>query len=224
MDIKKIKEVIEIIKKKKYKAYLVGGSSRDFLLQRNFYDVDIATSAPLNIIKSLFEVVEDKGNNLGSIKINYKGIIIDITRFRIETYDDSIYPHISEFVDDEEIDAKRRDFTINAIYLDLTNNEIVDPYNGIKDLFSYTLRLIGDVNIRIKEDPTRILRGLRIASKLNFIIEENTKNAFILNKDELKRLTKSKYEKEILKMKDEIGEVKANKILEEYKIKEKLWI
>ena len=72
MDIKRIYEVITIIKKAKYKAYLVGGSSRDFLYARNFTDVDIATNAPLDYISKTFNVINDQGKSMGSLKINYK--------------------------------------------------------------------------------------------------------------------------------------------------------
>ena len=74
MDIKRISEVISIIKKGKYKAFLIGGSSRDLIFSRDFTDVDIATNAPLDFIKKTFNVVNEDGASMGSIKINYKNI------------------------------------------------------------------------------------------------------------------------------------------------------
>ena len=222
MDIKKISEVIAIIKKNKYKAYLVGGSSRDFLFARNFDDVDIATNAPLEFISKTFNVVNDQGKSMGSIKINYKNVVMELTRFRKEEYNEkSNFPKVVEYLKDSEEDAIRRDFTINAIYLDVTNNEIVDPYDGIKDLFSYKVRFIGDPLVRIKEDPTRIIRGIRLAYKMNFTIEEKTNEAFINLVDELNRLSKSKLNKEIEKTILDLGENKALKVLEMYNIKAK---
>ena len=179
MDVKKVSEVISIIKKGKYKAYLVGGSSRDLLFARFFDDVDIATNAPLDFIYKTFKVVNEDGKSMGSIKINYKNIIIELTKFRTEKYvEKSTFPKIDKFVDDPLLDANRRDFTINAIYLDLTNNEILDPFDGVKDLFSFTLKFIGDPLTRIKEDPSRIIRGIRLAYKLNIKIDEKTNEAF----------------------------------------------
>ena len=219
MDVKKVSEVISIIKKGKYKAYLVGGSSRDLLFARFFDDVDIATNAPLDFIYKNFKVVNEDGKSMGSIKINYKNIIIELTKFRTEKYvEKSTFPKIDKFVDDPLLDANRRDFTINAIYLDLTNNEILDPFDGVKDLFSFTLKFIGDPLTRIKEDPSRIIRGIRLAYKLNIKIDEKTNEAFKENISELDRLSTNRFNKEIEKMIEEIGENKTSSILEEYNI------
>lgn len=219
MDVKKVSEVISIIKKGKYKAYLVGGSSRDLLFARFFDDVDIATNAPLDFIYKNFKVVNEDGKSMGSIKINYKNIIIELTKFRTEKYlEKSTFPKIDKFVDDPLLDANRRDFTINAIYLDLTNNEILDPFDGVKDLFSFTLKFIGDPLTRIKEDPSRIIRGIRLAYKLNIKIDENTNEAFKENISELDRLSTNRFNKEIEKMIEEIGENRTSSILEEYNI------
>ena len=219
MDIKKINEVITIIKKNKYKAYLVGGSSRDFIFSRDFTDIDIATNAPIDFLTKTFKVESEEGKSMGSIKINYKNLIMEITRFRKEKYDiKSIYPKVEKFINDEEEDACRRDFTINAIYLDTTNFNVVDPFDGVKDLFSFVVRFIGEPNVRIKEDPTRIIRGIRLAYKMNFTIDEKTNQAFIDNVDELKRVSKNKLEKEIEKMIVDFGEERTNKILSMYNI------
>jgi len=219
MDVKKVSEVISIIKKGKYKAYLVGGSSRDLLFARFFDDVDIATNAPLDFIYKNFKVVNEDGKSMGSIKINYKNIIIELTKFRTEKYlEKSTFPKIDKFVDDPLLDANRRDFTINAIYLDLTNNEILDPFDGVKDLFSFTLKFIGDPLTRIKEDPSRIIRGVRLAYKLNIKIDEKTNEAFKENISELDRLSTNRFNKEIEKMIEEIGENRTSSILEEYNI------
>ena len=219
MDVKKVSEVISIIKKGKYKAYLVGGSSRDLLFARFFDDVDIATNAPLDFIYKTFKVVNEDGKSMGSIKINYKNIIIELTKFRTEKYlEKSTFPKIDKFVDDPLLNANRRDFTINAIYLDLTNNEILDPFDGVKDLFSFTLKFIGDPLTRIKEDPSRIIRGIRLAYKLNIKIDEKTNEAFKENISELDRLSTNRFNKEIEKMIEEIGENRTSSILEEYNI------
>ena len=219
MDIRKISEVITIIKKGKYKAFLIGGSSRDLIFSRDFTDIDISTNAPLDFIKKTFNVVNEDGASMGSIKINYKNVIMEITRFRKERYEEnSTFPKIEKYLNDEEEDAQRRDFTINAIYLDTTNNMIVDPYDGFKDLFSFKVRFIGDPIIRIKEDPTRIIRGLRLAYKMNFTIEEKTNEAFMSEVHQLDRLSKSRLKKEIDKMIADLGETQTNNILKMYNI------
>lgn len=222
MDIKRIYEVITIIKKAKYKAYLVGGSSRDFLYARNFTDVDIATNAPLDYISKTFNVINDQGKSMGSLKINYKNVVMELTRFRKEEYNEkSSFPKVVEYLKDAEDDAIRRDFTINAIYLDVTTNEIVDPYDGIKDLFSYKVKFIGNPKERIKEDPTRIIRGIRLAYKMNFSIDEETNSAFMDCINELDRISSSKLNKEIEKTRVDLGQERADKILAIYNIKER---
>ncbi len=219
MDIKKISEVISIIKKGKYKAFLVGGSTRDLLLSRDFNDVDIATNAPLSFIEKTFKVENDDGKSMGSIKISYKNLIIEITKFRLEKYNEkSTFPKIDKFIEDPSEDAIRRDFTINAIYLDTTTNQIIDPYDGLKDLFSFKIKFIGDPKERIIQDPSRILRGIRLAYKLNFSIDEQTDLAFKENVNELSRLSKGRFNKEIEKMEVELGENKTKAILQLYNI------
>ena len=217
MENRKIIEVISIIKKAKYNAYLVGGSSRDLLYCRDFDDIDIATNAPLDFIKKTFKVKDNQGEKMGSVKITYKNTIMEITRFREDLYNKkTIYPEKVKFVNTPIEDAKRRDFTINAIYIDLTTNQLIDQYDGLKDLMAFQIKFIGDPKERIIEDPTRILRGIRLAYKLNFTIEENTKKAFIDNINELERISNNKYQKLILKMVEELGETKTARILQEY--------
>ena len=175
MDIKKISEVISIIKKGKYKAFLVGGSTRDLLLSRDFNDVDIATNAPLSFIEKTFKVENDDGKSMGSIKISYKNLVIEITKFRLEKYNEkSTFPKIDKF--------------------------------------------IGDPKERIIQDPSRILRGIRLAYKLNFSIDEQTDLAFKENVNELSRLSKGRFNKEIEKMEVELGENKTKAILQLYNI------
>lgn len=219
MNTKKICEIIKIFKKNGYLAYLVGGSSRDLLLSRDFDDIDLTTNAPLTFIKKNFNIESEEGIGLGSLKINYHQLIVEITLFRKEEYDyKSIFPKVKEFISDPYEDANRRDFTINAIYLDLTTNEIIDPFAGLKDLFSYQIRFIGDSEQRILEDPTRILRAIRLAYKLNFAIEEKSLEAILNHINELKRIKTSKFLKEIDKMEKEIGKEKTLKILNLYHI------
>lgn len=195
--VKEITEVLNIFQKAHYEAYLIGGSSRDLILNRSFTDIDIATNAPINYLKDTFDVIDDKGASLGSLKIKYKNLTMEITRFRDEEYDEKgIYPHV-KFVPTAQEDAKRRDFTINALYLNTIDNSILDFYNGLKDLFSFKIRFIGNPNERIKEDPTRIIRCLRLASKLNFVIEAETNKALEENKQELNRIPDKILNKEI---------------------------
>lgn len=213
--------IINILKKINalgYDAFLVGGSSRDYLLSKQFNDVDITTSASPNIISSLFNVVSNAGKSFGSLKINYEGLIAEITTFRKEKYNfKSIYPQIEHFVISINEDYIRRDLTINAIYID-KDLKIYDPANGLCDLKKKRLVFIGDANLRIKEDPTRIFRILKFKYKLNFKIPLYLRKIIKKNTNEISRLSKEKYEKEIENLKEYLTDKKIQKLLKKYKI------
>ncbi len=160
-----------------FSIFEVGGSVRDSLLGIEVYDFDFATDAtPEEIIKFLPDI-NSTFAKYGCIK--YKGEFgrAEITTFRKEeSYSDYRHPTEIKFVKSLEEDYKRRDFTINAIYRDI-NGKIYDPSNGLNDLKNKVIRFIGDPETRIKEDPLRILRAKRFASKLNFVIEKKTLKA-----------------------------------------------
>lgn len=211
-------EILQRIENAGYQAYLVGGACRDYLLHLPIADIDIATNAPADKIASLFEVVSTSGVHFGCIKIKYQEIVAEITTFRQEKYDyHSIYPEVSHFVSTYQEDYIRRDFTINAIYID-ANLKIYDPANGCKDLKKRRIRFIGDAKTRILEDPTRIFRLLRFQQRLHFHIPYALKKIIMQNKKEIQRLSKTRYYKEVAALEQMIGSRKTKKILKKYKI------
>lgn len=212
----RIKEILLKINKEGYQAYLVGGSSRDELMDCPYLDVDIATNAHPEIIESLFEVVSNKGKMFGNIKVKYKNLLAEITTFRLEEYHyPNSYPKIKEFLDDWKEDAVRRDFKLNAIYLD-ANENIYDCFNGLQDLKAKIIDFIKEPNKRILEDPSRIFRGLRLKGKLNFSFSKKTKQAILENINEIKRLSNHKLAYEIKKTYDECGIKQTNQLFKEY--------
>lgn len=222
MELKKIIGVLNILKKNHYQAYVVGGTARDIILSRPFTDIDIASNAPIDFLKKSFKIESTDGEVMGSIKIVYQNVIMEITRFREEKYtNNSTFPIVTKYLNSPYDEASRRDFTINCLYLDLITIEIIDPFNGLNDLMQANLAFIGEPSVRIKEDPSRILRGLRLAYKLNFKIASKTNEAFKEYKDELNRLSLSKFKKEINKTVADLGYEKTKKILEEYQIDDK---
>lgn len=172
------KEVINILDKlinAGYEAYVVGGYVRDSLLNIDSYDIDITTSATVEEIKELFNVI-DNGSKYLSYTIVSNNYNYEITTYRKDiSYIDHRHP-ISEKALTLEEDLGRRDFTINALVLD-KNNNIIDRYNGIYDLENKIIRTIGDPYKRFDEDALRILRAIYLKSKLQFNFEENTLNA-----------------------------------------------
>ena len=171
---------------------MIGGTSRDYLLNLKINDYDFVTDAkPFEI--ELFLNVDSTFGKYGTVKYHLDNKKIDIVTLREEgDYVDLRHPSFVRFIDDINIDYKRRDFTINAIYID-EKYDIIDPTGlGIFDLKNKILRMIGDPSTRFKEDPLRILRGYRFAEEYNLKIDESTKNAMDENKYLIDLLNKDK--------------------------------
>lgn len=157
-----------------FRLYMIGSSSRDYLLNREITDYDFVTDAtPDESYLFLKQFVSNMNfSKYGIIQIKYLNYKIDIATFRKEEdYEDFRHPMKVTLIKDLNIDSKRRDFTINAIYIDESYN-IIDPQNGLDDLKNGIIRMIGDPDKRIKEDPLRIIRANRFAKKYNFKIDE----------------------------------------------------
>jgi len=165
-------EVVSLIKRinrHKYQAYLVGGSVRDRILKREIYDWDVATSAPPALIMRLFKRTYPTGLKHGTVTVLYKGLKFEVTTFRSESvYKDGRHPEEVRFGVDIYEDLSRRDFTINSIAYNPIQNEIIDPYGGLKDIERRLIRCVGRAVDRFSEDGLRCIRAIRFAAVLNF--------------------------------------------------------
>ncbi len=189
-----VKNILKTLEKNGFEAYLVGGAVRDYLLNRKTNDFDIATNAlPSDLVKIFGSPL--KQIEYGSYNLQQKGLNIDITTYRVEHNYNNRHPKIS-YSQNLLIDAKRRDFTINAIYLS-KNNSKIDPYNGIEDIKKKKIVCIGNPLEKLVEDPLRILRTIRFASVLNFKIDEDLSKAIFLKKEEVLTLSKERIKKEL---------------------------
>lgn len=189
-------EVIKLIEKKGYKAYIIGGYVRDIYLSRNSTDIDISTSAKPKDLVKIFKrnIIVDE--NYGSVKLEYKNSFFDITTFRKDiAYKDNRRPSEIEYVNSLEEDLKRRDFTINTMCMDLDGN-IIDIYNAKKDIAAKIIKCVGDTNKKIEEDSLRILRAIRFACILNFKLDKDLEKAIKKNVKLLENLSfhRKKYE------------------------------
>lgn len=190
-----------IFKARGYHLYLVGGSVRDYLLGLPLDDMDAVSDATPDEIKSFLDNIDTTFAHLGSLK--YKapsGTKFDITTLRKESaYLDSRHPSQIIFVKDLKEDYLRRDFTINAMYLD-DNLQVIDYCNGQKDLDNRLLKMVGDPDIRLKEDPLRILRAIRFhlvyKLKIDDALLEAMKDRFYL----LNNITAAKIQSEFDKI------------------------
>ena len=167
-----------------FRACLVGGGVRDLLLGLQPKDFDVATDATPEQLRSLFKNSRIIGRRFRLVHIRFGREIIEVATFRSHASDspktelntegrilrDNTFGEIED-------DAIRRDFTANALYYDIANFSILDYANGLEDVETRTLRLIGDADTRYQEDPVRMLRAIRFAAKLDFEIEQQAGEA-----------------------------------------------
>lgn len=170
-------KLVNIFKENGYRLYMIGGTTRDYLLGLDVFDFDFVTDATPEEIKTFLPDADFTFAKFGSVRVKVDGVKVDVTTLRVEEdYEDFRHPGKIRFVKTIEEDYVRRDFTINAIYID-EDFKVIDPSHGLEDLNNKLIRFIGDPEKRIKEDPLRILRANRFANKLGFKIEENSQKA-----------------------------------------------
>ena len=162
-----------------YEAYIVGGSLRDILMDRNVHDFDITSSAkPEKVMEVLsdFKVIPT-GLKHGTVTVLIEDEPVEITTFRSESgYSDGRHPDRVSFAKSVEDDLGRRDFTMNAMACRI-NGELVDLFGGQKDIANKLIRTVGDAKERFSEDGLRILRAIRFAAVLGFEVEAGTRDA-----------------------------------------------
>ena len=186
-----------------YVLFMVGGTVRDYLLALELFDMDVVTDATPNQMKDFLHDADYTFAKFGSVKLKIDNMKFDITTMRKESqYEDARHPNRVIFCRSLEEDVKRRDFTINGLYMD-KDLKIYDFVNGQIDLENKIIKTIGKADKRIQEDPLRIVRALRFSIEFGFSIDEDLQNAINNNKDLLKKLNPAKVEEELKKSKDE---------------------
>ena len=167
-------EVINTIEQAGFEAFIVGGAVRDYYLEKQNNDVDIATSALPEEIQSIFKQTIDVGIEHGTVLVLDMGEPIEVTTYRTETtYSDHRRPDAVQFVRNLAEDLKRRDFTMNAMALS-KSGEFIDLYNGRADIDKKIIRAVGEPDKRFEEDALRMLRAVRFAAQLAFSIDPTT--------------------------------------------------
>jgi len=211
-----------------FQVYLVGGALRDTLLGNLPSDYDIATDATPTAIQKLFPNSLEVGAQFGTIivpvkpKFARKYYNIEITTMRKERqYKDFRHPQVVTFIKDIKEDLSRRDFTINAMAMDLSSiknlpkqllqppintklieidAKLIDPFGGLKDLENKIIRAVGDPKLRFLEDPLRTLRACRFAAQLEFTIEPKTKKAIVQTVKYLANISSERIRDELVKI------------------------
>jgi putative nucleotidyltransferase with HDIG domain len=184
-------------------AYLVGGSLRDLLLGRVPADWDLATSALPETVRRLFASTIPTGERHGTMTVLVEDDAYEVTTLREDgVYSDMRRPDRVSFTQEVGRDLGRRDFTINAMALDLASDELIDPARGQEDLERRLVRAVGDPDRRFAEDALRLLRAARFAAQLEFGIEESTRTAMSRRARLLARIAPERIQKELLLLLD----------------------
>lgn len=192
--------ILDIFEKNGFEAYFVGGSVRDALLGKPINDIDIATSAFPEEVKSIFKKTIDVGIQHGTVVVLFHNEPYEVTTFRTESgYQDYRRPDEVTFVRSLEEDLKRRDFTINAFAMD-QKGVIKDFFQGLTDLDDKVIRAVGDPFERFSEDALRIMRAIRFQSQLNFEIEKETFQAIVESAPLLSKIAVERIHIEFVKL------------------------
>ncbi len=196
-----VRSVLNTLYDRGFEAYLVGGCVRDFLLQREVKDYDIATSATPDEVQALFPRTIAIGKAFGVIKVLAEDDReLEVATFRKDgPYGDHRRPSKVEY-GDVHADGSRRDFTINALYFDLKTNRVLDHFGGIQDLKDKVIRAIGDPEARFKEDALRLLRAVRFSARLQFGISEETRVAILKKAPLIRKISIERIRDELEKM------------------------
>ncbi|MDQ3441823.1 MAG: CCA tRNA nucleotidyltransferase [Planctomycetota bacterium] len=178
-------------------AYFAGGCVRDELLGLTPKDYDVATDAPPDRVRKLFTNTQAVGAAFGVILVRHKKSVIEVATFRTDgEYIDGRRPEGVTFTTAEE-DAKRRDFTINGMFLDPVGNRVIDYVGGQRDLKYKWLRAIGNPDERFEEDHLRLLRAVRFAARFGLEIKGETAGAIASHAEQLIRISPERIAEEL---------------------------
>jgi len=206
-------KVLYRLRQAEFVAYLVGGSVRDLLLARRPKDFDIGTSAHPYQVKKLFRNCWIIGRRFRLAHVKFGPKVIEVATFRRQVeageevvqdgvpapVDDHLIHHDNTFGTPEE-DAFRRDFTINALFYDIATFSVIDYVGGLDDLRAGIVRSIGDPDVRLREDPVRMIRALALAARLDFTIEPTLLDAIRRHRREITKSSPARLLEEYYKI------------------------
>jgi poly(A) polymerase len=205
-------KVLYRLQRSGYIAYLVGGSVRDLMLGRTPKDFDLATNARPREIRNLFRNARTIGRRFRLVHVFFRDTIIEVATFRAspeppegpddweeaeheameadsEVAGQAPLAEVPESWGTPEEDARRRDFTVNALFYDIADYSVIDHVGGIEDLNAGVIRTIGNPDVRFQEDPVRMMRALEYAVRLGFSLEAGTAAAIERNRDAIRTVS-----------------------------------
>lgn len=204
IDLKKIDAsglyVLEKLHEHGHIAYLVGGGVRDLLLEVKPKDFDISTTAKPHEIKKIFRNCYLIGRRFRLAHIHFGRQVIEVSTFRAGDLESEELIVRDNIWGTPEEDALRRDFTINGLFYDLQNEQVLDYVGGFLDVEKKCLKTIGPAQTRFKQDPVRMIRLLKFVARFGFSIEEKTKLALEKCKDHIIHSSNARVLEELLRM------------------------
>ncbi len=191
-----------------YLAYMVGGSVRDLILGRTPKDFDVGTNARPNEIRRLFSNSRIIGRRFRLVHVYFHdGSAVEVSTFRRDPDPDEQRGEPGELLITSDNtygtpreDAFRRDFTINALFYNIADYSVIDHTGGIEDLQRKLVRVIGDPDLRFREDPVRMLRACEFAGRLGFGIDQQTQEAIQRHRKELEKASPARVTEEIAQL------------------------
>ena len=197
---KDVENVLKTLGAAGFTAWLAGGCVRDGLLGVTPKDFDVATDALPDQIQELFPKSLDVGKSFGVIILPFEGFQVEVATFRNDgDYQDGRRPDSVTYSSPDE-DARRRDFTINALFYDVAEKKVHDFVEGVADLKRRQLRCVGDPAQRFQEDQLRLLRGVRFTAQLGFQLEASTWEAIRDFRNPLKNVSRERVIEEMEKL------------------------
>lgn len=199
-----VQTLIKVLKGVGFQAYVVGGCVRDSIIGREPKDWDICTNADPWEVTDLFEnkgyTVVPTGLEYGTVTVVCNKVNYEITTYRIDgEYRNSRFPQI-RFASSLVEDLSRRDFTMNAMAYDYEFDELVDPFNGLNDIYAKRIKCVGSPRARFQEDALRILRAVRFSAQLGFSIDDSDKYALYEKRRGLKNISGERIRTELNKI------------------------
>lgn len=198
--------VVRRLERAGYEAYLVGGCVRDLLLEGTPKDFDVATSARPEDVRALFRNCRIIGRRFRLAHVLFgAGKVIEVATFRkkpAEIEDDmsEMLIRSDNVFGDAHEDALRRDFTINALFYDLTHHQVLDWCGGMGHIEQRVIQTIGDPVVRFREDPVRMLRVIKFAARLDLGIAPDVHDALVSTREELTKAAKPRVFEEMLRL------------------------
>ncbi|MBZ0115175.1 MAG: polynucleotide adenylyltransferase PcnB [Thermoanaerobaculia bacterium] len=200
-------KVLYRLRQKGFKAYLVGGSVRDLMLGRTPKDFDIGTDARPQEVRRLFRNSRLIGRRFRIVHVVFGGEVLEVSTFRRspdprrqDSEEGELLVTSDNTYGTPRQDAFRRDFTINGLFYDIEDFSVIDYVGGIADLRRKVVRVIGDPDVRMQEDPVRMMRACEFAGRLGFGIENATQEGIQRNRERVEQASPARVTEEIIQL------------------------